>query len=436
MPTTTTTTTSKPAPPINHWISDITNGLQEATLSEDLEHLKLFNALYAQKFMSEPDALQFDLSNLYAARKHALEIINSAPPALTPTQSSTSTPPNAGFKPPRMEIPRWSGKSYEFYTWLSACSASFTITNCPEAARTQLMRQAMPLDKTPQFNNISDWNLFKKKLISEFGGISIFAREAHSVFNLIPVYESVQELVEDLAPKIKNLESIIESMKEYHSIDTLYNAVITPDLNNNITRSLPAELRISFCDKYSAFIKLDADNNVRSPAVFKFLNDYVENLNNSYKSNPMLFEVDSSPMNIGIKPVRYETAKRQDRNSNLPAGNNGPRKPCPLCTIKGFESDHYPLNWRCGVKVLCSKEIIKTMDDAKVCPTCCLNHQSAYSCPTSFRDGNSRVCTKKCSHNGHPLNRNACKHNDEAPTVSVSNPGTQRAEVLDEVSST
>ena len=78
-PTTTTSTTSKPAPPINHWISDITNGLQEATLSEDLELLKLFNALYAQKFLSEPDALQFYLSNLYIARKHALKIINSSP---------------------------------------------------------------------------------------------------------------------------------------------------------------------------------------------------------------------------------------------------------------------------------------------------------------------------------------------------------------------
>ena len=102
------------------------------------------------------------------------------------------------------------------------------------------MRQAMPLDKTPQFNNISDWTIFKKKLITEFGDIPIFAREAHSVFNLIPVYESVQELAEDLAPKIKNLESIIECMKEYHSIETLYNALLTPDLNTNVIRSLPS----------------------------------------------------------------------------------------------------------------------------------------------------------------------------------------------------
>ena len=121
-----------------------------------------------------------------------------------------------------MEIPQWLGKNYKFYTWFSACSSSFEITKCPESARTQLMRQAMPLDKTPQFNNISDWTLFKKKLITGFGGIPIFARKTHSVFNLISVYKSVQELSEDLAPKIKNLESLTEFMKEYYPIETLY----------------------------------------------------------------------------------------------------------------------------------------------------------------------------------------------------------------------
>ena len=83
----------------------------------------------------------------------------------------------------------------------------------------------------------------------------------------------------------------------------LYKAVLTPDLNSNIIRSLPMELRITFNDKYTMFINLDPDNNC-SPAVFKFLNQYAENLNNSYKANPMLFDVGLSPMNIGVKPVR------------------------------------------------------------------------------------------------------------------------------------
>ena len=42
-------------------------------------------------------------------------------------------------------------------------------------------------------------------------------------------------------------------MKEYHSIETLFNALLTPDLNTNIIRSLPIKLRISFNDKYTCW---------------------------------------------------------------------------------------------------------------------------------------------------------------------------------------
>ena len=68
-----------------------------------------------------------------------------------------------GFKPPRMEIPKCSGKNYDFYNWLAACSRNFETTQCPEGARNQMMLQAMTLDKTPQFNNITNWDSFKKK---------------------------------------------------------------------------------------------------------------------------------------------------------------------------------------------------------------------------------------------------------------------------------
>ena len=114
-----------------------------------------------------------------------------------------------------------------------------------------MMLRTMPLEKTPQFTNITNWTNFKGKLISEFGSILILAREAHAVFNLLPVYESVQEVAKDLSPKIKNLESIIECVQEYHPLGILYNAVLTPDLNSNIIRSLPIELRITFNDKYT-----------------------------------------------------------------------------------------------------------------------------------------------------------------------------------------
>ena len=121
---------------------------------------------------SEPDILKFDRSQLRGTLNHAQKIMKtSRPPIPTQIPFSTPPPPSSRFKPPRMEIPWWSGKNYEFYSWLSAYSRSLETTKCPEAPRTQMMFQALPLDKTPPFNNISDWVIFKKKLISKFGGI-------------------------------------------------------------------------------------------------------------------------------------------------------------------------------------------------------------------------------------------------------------------------
>ena len=72
-------------------------------------------------------------------------------------------------------------------------------------------------------------------------------------------------------------------MEEYHSVETLYNTVLTQISTSTFIWSLPIKLRISFNNKYTVFINQDADNNVRSPAVFKFLNQYMENLNMATK---------------------------------------------------------------------------------------------------------------------------------------------------------
>ena len=37
------------------------------------------------------------------------------------------------------------------------------------------------------------------------------------------------------------------------------------------------------------------------------------------------------------------------------------------------------------------------------------------------------ICAKKCSHKGCPLNRFACKHNNEDPTVSIFKVGSDRS---------
>ena len=84
------------------------------------------------------------------------------------------------------------------------------------------------------------------------------------------------------------------------------------------------------------------------------------------------------------------------------------------------------LNWKCEVKKLSSTEIIKTVDNPRVCSSCYYNNQINFHCKPTFWDGTSRVCTKKCSHNKYPLNHFACKHKDKAPTVSVSKVGFDR----------
>ena len=105
-----------PAPHIDHLISDLTREVQYAILPDDFPELKLLNNLYAQKFKSEPEALKFDPSDLFTARTCAHKIINSSSPVPNSYSPSPPPTPSAGFKPPRIEIPKWSGKNYDFYT--------------------------------------------------------------------------------------------------------------------------------------------------------------------------------------------------------------------------------------------------------------------------------------------------------------------------------
>ena len=104
---------------------------------------------------TEPDFYKFDHSELLAFQDHAYKIIDFQLTTQPPPSLLSSPSPSSGFKPPRMETPRWSGKSYKFYTWLSAHSRNFDAPQCPKAARTQLMLQAMPLDAKLRlsFNN-------------------------------------------------------------------------------------------------------------------------------------------------------------------------------------------------------------------------------------------------------------------------------------------
>ena len=75
----------------------------------------------------------------------------------------------------------------------------------------QLTLNAILVDKKGPLNNITDWNNFKIKLIEEFRSIDIFGIEVSQIFDLLPHYESVQEVAEDLPSKIKTFKPTLKS---------------------------------------------------------------------------------------------------------------------------------------------------------------------------------------------------------------------------------
>ena len=94
-------------------------------------------------------------------------------------------------------------------------------------------------------------------------------------------------------------------------------------------------------------------------------------------------------------------------------------RPCSLCTIKGFQDDHFALSRRCGATKLSAPDILKIITDNHLCPTCTLAHDPIYKCHTTYKDGRSKICTKGCMHRGSPVHHRACMHNNQAPFVTA-----------------
>ena len=124
------------------------------------------------------------------------------------------------------------------------------------------------MNKRGPLNDITDWTSFKSKLIDEFGSIDIFGRDVNQIFDLLPKFESVQEVAEDLSPKIKTLQANLKIIQQFHKAENLYNVAITQTLVSNIIRSLPMEVRNSFNTQYMKFRDQNPDN-VQSAAALE-----------------------------------------------------------------------------------------------------------------------------------------------------------------------
>ena len=133
----------------------------------------------------------------------------------------------------------WRGKSYDFYPWLSSTLNGFALTQCDVPAKLLITLQAMPPEKRSSLNSITDWNTFKARLIEEFGSINIFGHDVNQIFDLIPRYESVQEVAEELAPKIKTLLANLEIIQQFHDVDDLNNVALTPRCKDPLSLGTP-----------------------------------------------------------------------------------------------------------------------------------------------------------------------------------------------------
>ena len=199
---------------------------------------------------------------------------------------------------------------------MSTILKGFNLTQAEDVVKVALTHQAIPLSKRGPFNNIIDWPTLKVKLIEEFGSIDVFGRDVNQTFNLLPCYESVQEVAEDLSPKIKTLHANLIIMENFHNKENLHSVALTQPLVQNIIRSLPMELRPSFNNQFSKFREQCPDN-VRPPATFSFLAKFVDKLEKNYRSTPYLYNLDLTLSNIGVKVVRQETSKNKTSASEF-----------------------------------------------------------------------------------------------------------------------
>ena len=285
-------------PPADHAILLLTKAFRFTIQANDIQELTAINESYIQSLQSNLEFLLYDRSVLRAIRQIALNILNSqvatsTPLPTSPTNGQVPAPPvplpTASFKPPKLVTDNWSGLSYDFYPWLSSVLNGFTLTRCDDPAKLVLTLQAIPLNKRGSFNTITDWTNFKARLIEEFGSIDIFGHNVNQMFYLLPRYKSVQEVAEDLAPKIKTLLANLEIIQQFHDVEDLHNVAITLNLVPNVMRSLPMEVMSSFNDQFLDFRSKDPAK-VRFPATFKFLAQLVNKLEKNYRSNPTLFD--------------------------------------------------------------------------------------------------------------------------------------------------
>ena len=86
---------------------------------------------------------------------------------------------------------------------------------------------------------------------------------------------------------------------------------------------------------------------------------------------------------------------------------------------------YLPVNGSCSRES--SPEIQQILDASRSCPSCGGSHGLDYQYNLTYKECLSKVCSKGCLHNGHPLQHAACEHDEEAPYFTISKLGNNKS---------
>ena len=79
-----------------------------------------------------------------------------------------------------------------------------------------------------------------------------------------------------------------------------------------------------------------------------------------------------------------------------------------MCTIMGFEDNHFSLTRSFSPGKLSSPEILKLIANNHLCFTCTQALEKNYKCKATYFNSTPKACPKGCLEKGIPVHMRAC----------------------------
>ena len=177
-----------PQPPHDHPILCLNTTLQLAIQRNNIKELNAFTKLYDTNLESNLEFCLFNRSVIETTYLTAMKILDShtainTPLPSSPPNSSTSTHPNhspyAHFMAPKVSAQKWSGKILHL---ASQCLAWIQISRLPQPDQAKINPRGHSNGKQGLLNDVTEWDLFKERLIEEFGSIEVYGRDVNPGF--------------------------------------------------------------------------------------------------------------------------------------------------------------------------------------------------------------------------------------------------------------